>query len=371
MHWGLFYLPSSLPDTPAQGAERFRSVVEQVRYAEEMGFEAVWLAEHHFQAFGGVFASTPVIGAAIAQNTRSIRIGPAVVLLPYHNPIRIAEDYATLDLLSNGRLEFGVGHGFVKWEALNFGIALDELRERFRENLEVVLKVWTQPSFSHKGRFFECSNLSVWPRPLQQPHPPVWMAATTTVESFEYSGQQGHHLMLIPYRHDVEDMRLKVEAYLAARQAAGHDPSTARILSAYHIYVGEDAAEARSSGLTGIMEYIRAAASAHALTPNIGEPESFRSHQAQRDEMRKLGFNDLVARNRVVVGSAAEVREQLRYLCDRLYLTDVAGLFALGGLTDVQVRSSMRRFVEEVAPHVNRVMTSEAAVSFAARSTDS
>lgn len=352
MHWGLFYLPTSLPETAAQGADRYRAILDQVRYAEELGFEAVWLAEHHFQAFGGMFPSPAILGAAIAQRTETLRIGTAVVLLPYQNPIRIAEDYATLDLLSNGRLEFGVGHGFVKWEALNFGVPPEESRERFREHLEVVLKAWTRPSMSHKGRFHEYTDLSVWPRPLQRPHPTVWMAATTTIESFESSGHQGYQMMLIPFLHDVEDLSRKVEAYLDARRAAGHDPLTARILAAYHLYVGEDAAEARSAGSAGVMEYIATAANAHKLTPKLEEPESFRSHLAHRAALQTLSFDDLLARHRVLVGSAVEVRDQLRYLRERLRLTDVAGLFALGGLTDAQVRASMRRFVEDVAPHV-------------------
>jgi alkanesulfonate monooxygenase SsuD/methylene tetrahydromethanopterin reductase-like flavin-dependent oxidoreductase (luciferase family) len=145
MRFGLFYLPSSLPATPAEGVERLRVIVEQVAFGEQLGFDSVWLAEHHFHSFGGLFSATPVIGAAIAQKTSRIRIGTAVILLPYHHPIRIAEDYATLDCLSQGRLEFGVGHGFVKWEALTFGIPLDELRERFQENLEIVLKAWSEP----------------------------------------------------------------------------------------------------------------------------------------------------------------------------------------------------------------------------------
>ncbi len=155
MRYGLFYLPSSLPATRAEGAERFRTIVDQIAYGEEIGFDSVWLAEHHFHAFAGIFSSPTVIGAAIAERTKKMRIGTAVLLLPYHNPLRVAEDYATLDCLSNGRLEFGIGHGFVKWEALTFGIPLDDLRDRFKENLEVVLKAWSEAKVNHKGRFYE------------------------------------------------------------------------------------------------------------------------------------------------------------------------------------------------------------------------
>jgi natural product biosynthesis luciferase-like monooxygenase protein len=351
MRFGLFYLPSSLPSTRAEGAERLRAVVEQVGYAEQLGFDSVWLAEHHFHSFGGLFSATPLIATAIAQRTSKIRIGTAVVLLPYHNPLRLAEDYATLDCLSQGRLEFGVGHGFVKWEALTFGIPLEELRERFRENLEVVLKAWSEPSLNHKGRFHEYNGVEVWPRPLQQPHPTVWMAATSTVESFELAGQHGFHLMLIPFLHDVEDLRLKVEAYLNARRIAGH-PSSTRVLAVYHINVGETSAQARAAVAKGLGEYHDAATHANSLTPGMADPESYRSHERHRMQMRSLTFDDMVARSRVLAGSVDEIREKVAYVRERLYLTDLAGNFALGGLTDAEARASMRRFIEQVAPKV-------------------
>ena len=353
MRYGLFYLPSSLPATRAEGAERFRTIVEQVIFGEQLGFDAVWLAEHHFHSFAGIFSSPPVIGAAIAQRTSKMRIGTAVLLLPYHNPLRVAEDYATLDCLSNGRVNFGIGHGFVKWEALTFGIPLDELRDRFQENLDIVLRAWSEPKLNHKSRLHDYANVEVWPRPVQEPYPTVWMAATTTLESFELAGRYGFHMMLIPFLNDVEDLRRKVEAFLAARRAAGHDSSPARVLGVYHACVGETPAQARAAAAAGLAEYHSAASQAHGLTPGIADPESYRSHEQHRAQMKRLTFDELVEQNRVLVGSATEVREKLEYLRERLYLTDVAGNFALGGLTDIQIRASMRRFMEEVAVKID------------------
>jgi natural product biosynthesis luciferase-like monooxygenase protein len=352
MRYGLFYLPSSLPATRAEGAERFRTIVEQVGFGEDLGFESVWLAEHHFHSFAGFFSAPPVIGAAIAQRTNKMRIGTAVLLLPYHHPLRVAEDYATLDCLSGGRVEFGIGHGFVKWEALTFGIPLDDLRDRFKENLEVVLKAWKEPKLNHKGRFHEFSGVEVWPRPVQEPHPTVWMAATTSVESFEYSGAQGFHMMLIPFLNEVEELRLKMQAYFDARRSAGHDPATARVLGVYHAHVGESSAQARAAAEVGLAEYHSAASQAHSLTPGMADPESYRSHERHRAAMKRLTFKELVEQSRVLVGDAEEVRDQVDYVRERLYLTDLAGNFALGGLTDDQARASMRRFMEKVAPKV-------------------
>ena len=352
MRYGLFYLPSSLPATRAEGVERFRTVIDQVAYGEEIGFQSVWLAEHHFHPFAGFFSAPPVIGAAIAQRTAKMRIGTAVLLLPYHNPLRVAEDYATLDCLSGGRVEFGIGHGFVKWEALTFGISLEDLRDRFKENLEVVLKAWRDPKLHHSGRFHEFSGVEVWPRPVQEPHPTVWMAATTSVESFEYSGAQGFHMMLIPFLNEVEELRAKMQVYFKARAAAGHDPSKARVLGVYHAYVGENAAEAREAAAPGLHEYHSAAQVAHGLTPGMADPESYRSHDKHRAAMKRLTFDELVEQSRVLVGDANEVREKVEFVRERLYLTDLAGNFALGGLSDAQVRVSMQRFMEQVAPKI-------------------
>jgi natural product biosynthesis luciferase-like monooxygenase protein len=327
-------------------------IVEQVAFGEQLGFESVWLAEHHFHSFAGIFSSPPVLGAAIAQRTIKMRIGTAVLLLPYHNPLRIAEDYATLDCLSNGRVNFGVGHGFIKWEALTFGIPLDELRDRFKENLEVVLKAWSEPKLAHKSRLYDYKNVEVLPRPVQEPYPTVWMAATTSVESFELSGRSGFHMMLIPFLNEVEELRGKMDVYFAARRAAGHDAASARVLGVYHAYVGESAAEARAAAEPGLTEYHSAASQAHSLTPGIADPESYRSHEKHRAQMKQLTFAELVDQHRVLVGNAEEVREKVDYLLGRLYLTDLAGNFALGGLTDAQTRASMRRFMKKVAPKI-------------------
>jgi natural product biosynthesis luciferase-like monooxygenase protein len=351
MRYGIFHLPSLAPDR-SDGADRLCAIVEQSAFGEELGFDSVWLAEHHFHSFGGILSSPMVIGAAIAQRTSTIRIGTAVTLLPYHNPLRIAEDYATLDCLSRGRLEFGIGHGFIKWESLTFGAPLNELRNRFKENLEIILKAWRERRFSHTGRSYRYDDVELLPRPVQKPYPALWMGATSTAESFEFAGRSGFHLMLIPFLHEIEELREMVELYLKSRQAAGHDRASARIIAMYHIYVGENSAEARATSEPALAAYHAAAAEARNLTQGIPEPESYRTHDEHRAKMRKLTFNDLVGRNRVLVGDAAEVREKVAYVRERLQLTDLAGNFALGSLPDQPTRATLRRFMEEVGPKV-------------------
>jgi natural product biosynthesis luciferase-like monooxygenase protein len=352
MRYGIFFLPALDSSDRAAGAGPLRAIVEQAAYGEELNFDSVWLAEHHFHSFGGLLSSPTVIGAAIAQKTSRIRIGTAVTLLPYHNPLRIAEDYATLDCLSNGRLEFGIGHGFIKYESLTLGTPLEELRDRFKENLAVILKAWTEPKLSHKGKFYEYENVEAMPRPIQQPHPRTWMGATSTPESFEFAGRSGFHLMLIPFLHEIDELHSMIELYFSARRAAGYDPETARVIAMYHIYVGDSAAQARATAEPALAAYHAAAAEARNLTRGIPEPESYRTHDEHRAKMRKLTFKDLVDQDRVLVGDAAEVRDKVGYVRERLHLTDLAGNFALGSLPDAVTRATLRRFIEQVAPQL-------------------
>lgn len=349
MRFGIFHLPSLTAADHTNAADRLHSIVEHAAYGEELGFDSVWLAEHHFHSFGGILSSPSVIGAAIAQRTAKIRIGTAVTLLPYHNPLRIAEDYATLDCLSRGRLEFGVGHGFIKWESLTFGTPLEDLRNRFKENLDIILNAWREPKFSHRGRSYRYDNVELLPRPVQKPYPTVWMGATSTPESFEFAGRSGFHLMLIPFLHEIDELRSMVEVYMKARHAAGYDSATARVVAMYHIYVGQSCAEARSIAEPALAVYHAAAAEARNLTQGIPEPQSYRTHDEHRAKMRKLTFNDLVDQNRVLVGDAAEVREKVAHVRERLHLTDLAGNFALGSLPDQPTRATLRRFMEQVA----------------------
>jgi len=350
MRYGIFVLPALTAVDHSNGADRLRIIVEQAAYGEELGFDSVWLAEHHFHSFGGILSSPTVIGAAIAQRTERIRIGTAVTLLPYHNPLRIAEDYATLDCLSRGRLEFGIGHGFIKWESLTFGAPLEELRDRFKENLDIILKAWSAPKFSYAGRSYRYDNVELLPRPVQNPYPRVWMGATSTAESFDFAGRSGFHLMLIPFLHEIDELRPMVEIYLKSREAAGFDRALTRVIAMYHIYVGENSAEARATAEPALAAYHATAAEARNLTQGIPEPESYRTHDEHRAKMRKLTFNDLVDQNRVLIGDAAEVREKVAHVGERLHLTDLAGNFALGSLPEQLTRATLQRFMGKVAP---------------------
>jgi alkanesulfonate monooxygenase SsuD/methylene tetrahydromethanopterin reductase-like flavin-dependent oxidoreductase (luciferase family) len=180
---------------PAGDSEGYHDFIRYVMAAEELGFSSVFLVEHHFTGFGQVSASLNLL-SYLAARTSTIRLGTAVIVLPWHNPALVAEEAATLDLLSNGRLDFGVGKGYRAYEFSGFCIPQDEATARFDEAIEVIRRAWTSKGrFSYEGKWWRYDNIVVEPAPIQQPHPPFWMGAGSP-ESIRRAAREGYNLLL-------------------------------------------------------------------------------------------------------------------------------------------------------------------------------
>jgi alkanesulfonate monooxygenase SsuD/methylene tetrahydromethanopterin reductase-like flavin-dependent oxidoreductase (luciferase family) len=180
---------------PAGDSEGYHEFIKYVVAAEELGFSSVFLVEHHFTGFGQVSASLNLL-SYLAARTEKIRLGTAVVVLPWHNPVLVAEEAATLDLLSNGRLDFGVGKGYRPYEFSGFCIPQEEATARFDEAIDVIRRAWTTKGrFSHHGKLWHYDNIVVEPAPIQQPHPPFWMGAGSA-DSIRRAAREGYNLLL-------------------------------------------------------------------------------------------------------------------------------------------------------------------------------
>src|ERR1700722_18222375 len=153
----------------------FERALQRIEIMDRTGYDAVWLAEHHFSSFS-VCPSVHMMGTLAAARTTRLRIGTAVSLAPFYHPLRLAEEVALLDVLSGGRVNWGAGRGFARVEFENFGVPLEESASRFREAVEIVLRAWTEERLNFNGQHFRFEDLEILPKPLQQPHPPVWMA---------------------------------------------------------------------------------------------------------------------------------------------------------------------------------------------------
>src|SRR3989442_8541190 len=153
-------------------AQVYANTLDECKLAEELGFHTVWLAEHHFSVYG-IAPSLPVLAAAVARETRRVRIGTAVVIAPFAHPVRIAEEWAMVDILSNGRLEFGLGRGYQPKEFVGLGASMERTRERFDESLEIIRRAWTEERVTFAVEIFTLRVLSVLPKPMHRQHPPL------------------------------------------------------------------------------------------------------------------------------------------------------------------------------------------------------
>ena len=211
----------------------YARAIERFQIMDDTGYDAVWLAEHHFSSFS-VCPSVHMMGTMAAARTKRLRIGTAVSLAAFYNPLRLAEEVALLDVLSGGRVNWGAGRGFAVGEFAAFGIPVEESAERFRETVDIVLKAWTTARVSHEGRFFKLRDVEVLPKPLQAPHPPVWMAATSE-SAIDWAAGRGFSILMDPHctQADLGEKRALYGRRLAeaGHAAEGRDIPMARLIA--------------------------------------------------------------------------------------------------------------------------------------------
>jgi alkanesulfonate monooxygenase SsuD/methylene tetrahydromethanopterin reductase-like flavin-dependent oxidoreductase (luciferase family) len=200
----------------------YKRALERIEIMDRTGFDAVWLAEHHFSAFS-VCPSVHMVGTLAAARTSRLRIGTAVSLAALYHPLRLAEEVALLDVLSGGRVNWGAGRGFSLTEFNAFGIPPEESAARFREAVDVVLRAWTEDRLSYSGTYFRCEEVELLPKPLQRPHPPVWMAATSD-PAIEWAASRGFDILMDPHA-SMADLGRKRRLYAERLAAAGFNDS--------------------------------------------------------------------------------------------------------------------------------------------------
>src|SRR5205823_2753276 len=185
---------------------------------DRTGYDAVWLAEHHFSSFS-VCPSVHMMGVLAAGRTQRLRIGTGVSLAPFYHPLRLAEEVALLDVVSGGRVNWGAGRGFARVEFENFGVPPEESASRFRETVEIVLRAWTEERLHFAGQHFRFDGVEVLPKPMQQPHPPVWVAATSE-PALAWAAERGYSILMDPHA-SASDIGRKRRFYVERLEAAG------------------------------------------------------------------------------------------------------------------------------------------------------
>ena len=344
MKFGLFsHIPWPEGIDPKQVLEQ---TAEEIATGEELGFVGAWLAEHHFTRYG-LGASSLLFAAHVAAQTKTIRLGTAVLVPALHHPIRLAEEAATLDVVSNGRFDAGFGRGASGYEYRGYGVDRGESQERFQETISVVQGLWTTPGFTFHGDHFEIEETNLVPLPLQKPHPPIYIAATRTPETLNYVVSTGHPLMLGVVL-DTDDALDLCHRFVAASREAGHNVPMSAIPFSRYFYVGETEEQARKDteeALNWTMDMNQ-----FRRTFDVGS-EVYHKLQDWRQTRTEFppSYEDLFQR-RAFIGSPEQCVAKIKevesqgidyFLCN----------FSFGGMKQSNVLRSMKLFAEEVMPH--------------------
>jgi alkanesulfonate monooxygenase SsuD/methylene tetrahydromethanopterin reductase-like flavin-dependent oxidoreductase (luciferase family) len=307
MKFGLFGGARTEMGEQASDSRIYTDYVDYICEAEALGFHSVFLVEHHFTGFGQISATLNFL-TYLAAKTTTLRLGTAVLVLPWHNPALLAEQAATLDLLSNGRFDFGIGKGYRWGEFHGFCIDMAEAEERYQETVQFLRKAWTSSGrFSHHGKYWNYDDVVIEPAPVQKPHPPLWVGAQSP-NSIRYAADNGFNLLL-GQGGGPETVAEGISIYRHAIEAQGRvfDPSTVGCTRALHIVMNDDEREkARELRATFMANVQQLSLSPTGESPTVGRPRKLLSRQ----EMNELTERDaLIGRPDEIIGRLKRLQE--------------------------------------------------------------
>ena len=325
MEFGIFH--EFLTTQTGSQAEAFAQSFAQIEAAERWGLDVVWLAEIHMNPTRSLLSAPLTVASAIAARTYRIKIGTAVQILPLGHPLRLAEETATIDQISGGRLIFGVGRSAFPRAYNAYGIPYEESQDRFAESLDIIKTAWTQPNCSYRGRYHSFDNFTLVPRPVQQPHPEIRIAASQH-ETYATIGELGYPLFSAVRASPLTELAYHTRAYREAWAAAGH-PGEPRAFLQVPIYVAETREAALEDAREGMMR--------------------FSTYRA--DLIRGPLSYEMVLREKVIAGTPEMVVERLRELREAAHLDGISAEINPGSLlSHEQVMNSLRLYCQEVMP---------------------
>lgn len=328
----------------------FENVMDQVVLADELGFDTAWFVEHHFTRGFSHSSAPDLLLAGLSQRTERIHLGLGVVLLPFQSPIRTAERVATLDVISGGRVEFGTGRGASPLEYQAFQRPFEQSRKIWEDSLEAVLAIWTADGepVSRENEFFSIPNVAVYPRPVQTPHPPVWVASTS-LEGYLAAARHGYNLLGMTMLKGLDDVAEDIARYKRCLADNGFDPKTRRIALMIPWYVAPTREEAVQTASDPVLWYIRR--QVNLVTP----PDYTDARHATHRVLGQLAagmppeeaMQTLRDHHMVVVDDVEGSRKAVERIA-AAGATDLILQAQVGGLAHEHVCNSMKLFMQEV-----------------------
>jgi alkanesulfonate monooxygenase SsuD/methylene tetrahydromethanopterin reductase-like flavin-dependent oxidoreductase (luciferase family) len=338
MKTGIFIYNQARKDVPEH--ELFKESLDQVSLAENLGYLEAWFAEHHHSDYS-LLPSPNLLLAAASQRTSQIRLGNLVNILPFHDPVRLAEEIATLDHLMKGRLNVGIGRGIRRPEFAVYGLDKAGAEDRFIEALHVMIRGWTEERFSHEGEFWKYRDVSIRPRVFQKPFPPLTYPSVST-ESIATVASNGWQLAI--GRQTVPEAKIMAATYRAERESAGLPADGGGVLLHRFIYIAETDEQAMAEGVPALLDYWHLAAYNRLATSPIKltdlPPMTIRGGYGGDG----VTLNELIEGGCVLMGGPETVSNGLRRIASEIAPTSLVGSFAFGSLSHEQVCRSMELF---------------------------
>lgn len=340
MTFGLFFLNSVAPWKT--DAEELRNGLDQIKLADELGFHSAWIAEHNARAYG-VVSSTAVYLSAAAAITKNIKLGSAVSRLPLHHPLQLAEDMALVDVISDGRLYLGVGKGYDKLEFDAYNADFDDRHDRYLESLDILTTALQNPTVNYSGKFFDIKDIPVYPRPVQNPRPPIFVMVSGNDASMINAAKQGHSFVLGGIKND--DTKHKIGLYREHALASGLskeyvEEAVARSGKLLFCFVGETTEEAQEDYRQGLEWY---------MSERDNRP-TFGVISRERD----IDYDSFLKSENTLVGSPEKVIRDIEKYKQETGLNNIILWMNIGGQQQGKVEKSMKLFSEKVMPHFTK-----------------
>ena len=347
MEFGYFTLSDNhYDDNPRQANAFVADILDEAVYAEEVGLHSAWIGEHHFSTLGVLSCPDLVLGSVAARTSR-IRLAPAVTVLPLHHPIRVAEQWATLDLLSGGRVDFAAGRGYDRREYLPLKVSFENNQEIFEEGMEVVRRLWSSEGpISHHGAHYQFDDVAITPKPVQQPLPTY--VASFSQPSIELAGRLGCGLIVAPFAAAMTYGGLQQVTDLYCRTCAKYDRTPGRLMCSYFIHFVDTKEEEEAARARQIRYYKECVIAAFPGDPSTAPP-SYRYFIGMVERLRNVRPEDLTE-NSVLLGSPTQITDTLKKV-EAAGFDEVILYFNVGLKPHAQVKDEMARFTSEVAPN--------------------
>ena len=333
--------------------DAFKESFHHVDLAEELGLDGIWLAESHFAPSRAVLSAPLIMAAAIAGRTKRIKIGTAVHVLPLGNPLHIAEQVATLDHISNGRFEFGVGRSGSPASYEGYNISYAESRERFYESLDIISAAFKHDVFSYDGKFFKFTDVCLTPKPLQNPYPPMRVAAPTS-DTFPVLGNKGAPIFVGVRNLPLKDVTDQVRTYRQAFEESGNDPINNKVALRVPVHVAESTKTALENSEESFMRQFKRLGKQLESSAKKATADSSEDRVNRSNLLANTQWNEIQG-EKVAVGDPDTVIHQLKHMSAELGLDGIIAEFNAGELIPPKnVEKSIKLFCEEVIPELKK-----------------